>query len=528
MTTIAEDLLRAVAYPEPMPAEVKLMETHLSWVFLTETEAFKVKKPVDFGFVDFRTLAARKRACDAEVTLNRRLAKDVYLGVVPVRRTADGSHTLRDEGPVVDYAVHMRRLADATRGDELLAKGALTARSIGRVGDALAVFHGQSRCDAETKRFGSVPVILENVRENFEQTRAEIGRYVSTAEAAELERSQTDFLRTHEALLDARVAAGRVRDGHGDLRLEHLYFEDRGLSVIDCIEFSDRFRFGDTCADVAFLAMDLAEHGRVDLAELLLARYARAADDYDLYALVDFYESYRAYVRAKIATFLAKDPAARDELRLRAEADARRHFLLALASNRRSLLGPVVVAVGGVIASGKSTVAEAIGSEMSAPVIDADRTRKHMLGIPDTTRVLDASWQGAYDPHVTERVYDEVLRRAAVVVGSGRPVVLDASFRSRVMRTRAQLLARELHVPFVLVECRAEREVCRSRLEERAKTASVSDGRLAIFEDFWARFEPIAELPASEHLVLETTRPLPDNLELLRARISSWPRGLEG
>jgi len=317
------------------------------------------------------------------------------------------------------------------------------------------------------------------------------------------------------------VAAERVREGHGDLRLEHVYFEPAGLRVIDCIEFDERYRVCDACADVAFLAMDLAAHGRIAWAERLLARFARAADDYDLYALVDFYEAYRACVRGKVAAMLARDPGANDALRRKAGADAYRHFLLALACGRAPVLPPTLVCVGGVIASGKSTLAEALSSELACPVVDADRTRKHMLGVEEDRPLHDPAWRGAYDPAVTGRVYAELLRRASVVLASGRPVVVDASFRSRALRAGARELARGLRVPFRFVECRVPADVSRARLARR--NGGPSDGRLAIFDEFAARFESVTELPESEHIVVNTARPVDDALAALRARITAWP-----
>ena len=446
--------------------------------------------------------------------------------MIPVLRDATGALSFVAGSEVVDWAVHMRRVPDSARADVLLAHGALPGARVDEIADRLAAFHDAARCDEATARFGERDVIEKNVLENFSDTEGQIARFVSPAVAAEIQREQLAFLEAHEGLFVARARAGRVRDCHGDLRLEHVYFEDGRLSILDCIEFNDRFRFGDVCADVAFLAMDLAHHGRVDLAERLLARYARSADDYDLYALVDFYEAYRAYVRAKIATFVAGDPDVTDDVRARMEADARRHFLLALSSGRRALLRPFLVAVGGVIASGKSTVASALASEMSAPVVDADRTRKHMLGVPETRRVDEAAWHGAYDPAFTRRVYDEVLRRAGVVLASGRSVVVDASFRSRAMRQELRAVAEACGVPFLLVECRASRDACMDWLAVRATDATVSDGRAAIFDDFVASFEPMDELAAGEHVVVDTRRPLGETLDALRARVPTWPPDL--
>lgn len=525
-----------------------LVETHISWVLVGPSEVWKLKKPVAMGFLDFSTLAARKAACEAEVALNRRLAPDVYLGVHAVRHDARGRFVIDREGEaepgrdateavasdraaaageIVDWAVHMRRLPDRDRADVRLAEGRLGRDDIGRIARRLAEFHASARCDATTAAFGRPEAIAVNVRENFEQTREAIGHLVTPAQAEEIERAQLAFLDEGRELLAARIAAGRVRDGHGDLRLEHVYLSDAGeVTIIDCIEFNDRFRYADVAADLAFLAMDLSAHGHVELSEHLVARYAQAAGDHDLYAVLDFYAGYRAYVRGKIAAFVAAAPAVDHERRVRAEASARHHFLLALASERRSLVPPMVVAVAGIIASGKTTVADRLGFEMSAPVVDADHTRKQLLGVQATAPVHDGAWQGAYDLAFTEAVYAEVFRRAGVVLASGRSVIVDASFRSRALRARARDLATRYGVPFRLVECRASPEVCRARLRERARGASVSDGRLEIFDDFVARWEPIDELPADEHIVIDTGSPLADNLVVLRNALQTWPPGL--
>lgn len=514
MSILREDLLRPTAYPGNPPGDVQLAETHISWVFLVGGDVYKVKKPVDLGFLDFRTLAQRRAACEAEVRLNARLAPRVYLGVVPVRRGPDGIHTLAAEGEVVDWAVHMRRLDDRTRADQLLARRELRGEDVDSIARQLAAFHAAARCDAETSRFGTPETVEANVLENFAQTQQDLARHVRPAEAMEIEVQQTTFIEDHTDVFQARIAAGRVRDGHGDLRLEHVYLEGDRATIIDCIEFNDRFRFADVCADVAFLSMDLAWHGHVDLAERLLARYARESNDFDLYALVDFYESYRAYVRAKIAMLVGAD------------AEARRYLLLALSAGRRSLLAPMLVCVGGIVASGKSTIADHLGVELGAPVIEADRTRKHMLGVAPGVHLEGGSWSGAYDPAFTERVYAELLRRAGVVLASGRPVVLDASFRSREMRRMARALAEKHRVPFRFVECRASAEVSRERLARREVEAGVSDARVSLLEDFRSHFEAPDEVDPAERTVLDTTRPLEESLARLRTVVQTWPAGL--
>ncbi len=506
-------------------------ETHISWVFLSGGDVYKVKKPVALGFLDFSSLEARRLACEAEVTLNRRIEPDVYLGVVPVTRDASGNHNIGGADEIVDHAVHMRRLADADRLDVRLERGTLTDATLARLAARIARFHERADTDARIASFGSVDAIRINVEENFAQTRESVLGHVSESEAAEIEEWQLRFLEERAALFQERRRTGHVRDCHGDLRLEQIYETDAGdVHVLDCIEFNERFRYGDTCSDVAFLSMDLASRGRTDLAERFLALYARESNDFDLYPLVDFYESYRAFVRAKVATMLAADTGAPDATRKRAASEARRHFLLSVAAKRRPLLPPRVIAVGGLIASGKSTIADALSSELGAPVVETDRTRKHMVGARPTDKLYDGAFRGAYDPAFTVRVYDEVYRRAGRVLESGRPVVLDASFRTPKMRDRAKQLALTRGVPFTMIECTTPLETSRARLVERARRGpSVSDGRLEIFDDFVASYAPVAEgeLAEGEHVTVRTDRPVSECLRELRSRLPTWD-GLAG
>jgi hypothetical protein len=494
---------------------IELRETHISWVFLDGDDVYKVKKPVSLGFLDFTTIEKRRRACEAEVRLNRRLAPGVYRGVIPVTLDSRGRHRFGGEGEPVDWAVAMKRLPDSDRADVRLERGELTGEAVERVAERVARFHRGCGPSEEAAPFGTVEAIRFNLLENFEQTKSSIERYLPPEQVRELESWQLRFLEEHRPLFEERLRGGRIRDGHGDLRLEHVYLDERSeVTILDCIEFNDRFRYADVCADVVFLAMDLAWHGRVDLAERFLARYAREAGDYDLYPLVDFYQSYRAFVRGKIAAFSAS-------------AEARRYFLLALASERQPLVAPTVIAVGGLIASGKSTLATALGRELPAPVVDADRTRKELAGVAAEEPLPESPFAGFYSKEFTERVYRELRRRASAVLASGRAVVLDASFRSRVHRAEVWRLARESGVPFYFVECRAPEETCSERLREREKRTSVSDGRLEIQQEFARSWEPVEELSPTDHVVVDTRESLVANLELLRKKIPLFT-GLEG
>lgn len=492
-----------------------LIETHISWVFLGRGEVFKVKKPVDFGFLDFTELSSRERACRSEVELNARLAPGVYLGVVPVTLSEGGEHMFGGSGQVVDFAVHMRRLSAEARADLRLEAHQLRWEDVEALAVTLARFHARAARGPSIAEHGSVSAIARNVEENFAQAKSALRALVPEATEREIEERQLGFLAQRADLFERRVASDRICDGHGDLRLEHVYLADGGSPiVIDCIEFNERFRFADACADVAFLSMDLAFHERVDFKERFLAAYARESHDYELYSVVDFYESYRAYVRAKVNA-LSLASAASFEARQRLEQQARRYLLLALAAERPPIGAPRLIAVGGIIASGKSTFADALGADLGVPVISSDRTRKALLGVEPTAPLSHEPWQRAYAPELTTRVYEELMRLSRVVLQSGRSVVLDATFASQESRSMARATARDLSAPFCFVECRAPREVTRSRLRERASGVSVSDGRLEILDQFVARYEAVTELDPTEHFVADTTEELSEHLRRL-------------
>jgi aminoglycoside phosphotransferase family enzyme/predicted kinase len=529
----------------------ELIETHISWVFLRARDVFKVKKPVDFGFLDFSDLASRERACNAEVELNTRLAPGVYRGVVTVTRNERGEHEIAGHGQVVDYAVHMARLPVEARADLALARGELGVREIDAIARCLARFHERAARDPRIAEFGRIELIRGNVEENFAQARASLQKLAGEAAEREVEERQLAFLARRAELFERRVEAGQIRDGHGDLRLEHVYLvgesrsprpgspgvgdvpsaealtgpdQDRRTDalvgardpiIIDCIEFNERFRFADVCADVAFLSMDLGWHGRHDLKERLLATYVHETGDHDLYALIDFYESYRAYVRAKVSAFSLASNELSFSARSRLETDARRYLLLALAAERPALARPRLLAVGGMIASGKSSLAQALGARLGAVVIGSDELRKRLHGVERSTPLHHAAWQDAYGPSATARVYSELLRRARVVLESGRSVVIDATFRSRADRAECRRLAASMNASFHFVECRVPEAVARARLAERARHPSVSDGRLEIYDAVAARYEPVTELGPSQYTALDSSGPLERSLAQL-------------
>ena len=325
LRALQQALLNPAIYPEH-PKTVECFETHISLLFFTENYVYKVKKPVDFGFLDFTDLEKRKFYCHQEVELNRRLSSDVYLGVVEISRDG-GNISIGGGGRVIEYAVKMRRIPEDVLMSRLIEEGKVTDRMIGRVAEKLADFYRTADTNDEISGYGQPERIRQDTDENFHQTRSYIGRTISRNDFEMIQRATNAFLTEKPSLFERRINEGKIRDCHGDLRSEHIYLGAKIL-IIDCIEFNERFRYTDVAADIGFLAMDLDYRGRREFSTHLIDSYIRKSRDRDVTEVLDFYKCYRAYVRGKVENFRLDDPhiprAEKDE----AMSRARRFFSL--------------------------------------------------------------------------------------------------------------------------------------------------------------------------------------------------------
>ena len=512
------ELERPEAYPVPHPTTIHLIATHISWVFITDQDVWKVKRPVDYGFVDYTTLERRRHFCYEEVRVNKRLAPDVYLDVVPIRLES-GRHSFTSNGTIVDYAVRMRRLGQSANAESLLRHGDLSHDHLARLAGRLAAFYATA-APARDSRSGDA--LRVNVEENFAQVEPFVGRFVDRETFEAVRAWQREFLEHNANVFARRHEQGRIRDGHGDLRLEHVYFESDQIIVIDAIEFNERFRIADVAADVAFPAMELDARGRRDLAASFLADFAMESADYDLYAVIDFYLSYRAWIRGKVASFLAADPSTSSDKAQRKAREAKTLFELARRySAAHTDLGPVL-AVGGLIGAGKSTLARALGRSLSLPVVDSDRARKALAGILATKQAPPQAYSEAF----THQTYQELFRRADVVLGSRRGVVLDATFRERDFRRRARDLAVRHGRSFRFIEAMCDDATLRARLRARAAVGeSVSDATEDLLEHFRQNFAPVTELRTAEHVPISTTLPLSTQVHFVQSALPMHDEG---
>jgi aminoglycoside phosphotransferase family enzyme len=323
------------AYPEPTK-KVEIVQTQMSVVFLTDKLVYKIKKPVNLGYLDYTTLEKRQHLCEQEVRLNRRLCPEVYLGVAHIT-LEKGKITLDGRGEMIEYAVKMRKLPQNRMMDVLLAKNRVTPAMIVRVAEKVADFHSKAETRPDIGKFGSLETITFNTEENFSQTEKYIGRTFTQEQHKGLVQYARDFIKNKAALFNKRVSEGKIKDCHGDLHAQHICFTN-DICIYDCIEFNDRFRYVDVAAEVSFLAMDLDRWGHPELSNHFVNAYVVQSGDREILALLNFYKCYFAYVRAKVNCFRLDDALLSEKEKAKALADAKNYFALAESYRMRDEL----------------------------------------------------------------------------------------------------------------------------------------------------------------------------------------------
>ncbi len=487
-TPLAQRLRDSAQFPHPV-AGVTVVETHISWVVLAGDFAYKIKKPLDLGFLDFSTLARRRHACDEEIRLNRRLAPELYLDVVAITGTPERPRIGGSDTPI-EYAVRMRRFDRAQELDRLLAADALPPARIDELARTVARFHAEAPAATGSDPWGDPATALANALANFDHVRA-LERADDVVPRVDALRAwtQAEHARVAPAMV-ARLAAGRVRECHGDLHLANMVLFGDRVVVFDCIEFNPALRWTDVMAEVAFTAMDLRRRGRRDLAQRFVNDYLEATGDYEGLAVLRFYVVYRAMVRAKIAAIRGaqeRDAAARDR--------DRQEFLahLALAEDCARAPRAALAITCGASGSGKSFAAGRLAGTGDWIRIRSDVERKRLAGLPAGDRSGSGLAAGIYAGDMTARTYARLADLARTVLAAGYPVIVDATFLAQAQRTAFRALAAELGAPFVILAPQAPVAVMRARVAAReAAGTDASEATLAVLERQLAGAEALA------------------------------------
>jgi len=490
-------------YPHPV-RQVSLVETHISYVFVTESFVYKVKKEVNLGFLDFSSLAKREFYCREELRLNRRLAPDIYLEVLPVRKTGQGQFVVAQDaqGEIVEYTLKMIRLPEEGMLPGLLKRGRADTSLFLALAEKLVGFHDAAEPIDPDDAAEAVQTLQTNMDENFAQTRSLQGRAVTPLRYRALQDYSRWFFSSHQEILAERARGGRFREGHGDLRMEHICLYKETVYIFDCIEFNERFRLIDVAADLSFLIMDLEYNGYWDRAREVVQAYCGQSGDQEIRILLNFYKCYYAFTRAKVAGIRSTE--VQDREQEQALQEARDYFALAFRYAVR-LVRPTVILVCGLMGTGKSTLARNLAPYLGAEVLRSDAVRKALLDIPETEQHQAAFGQGIYTPEMSRLTYARLLTQAAKHLHAGRSVILDASFKSREKRQAACDTAADFGARCVILECICSEESVKKRLQLRRQDPSeASDGRWALFQDQKEVFESILAEEPGRHLQVDT------------------------
>ncbi|HEY5674149.1 MAG TPA: AAA family ATPase [Malonomonas sp.] len=476
-------------YDHPV-TRVELIETHISWIFLAGDYAYKVKKPVNFGFLDFSTLEKRQHYCLEELRLNRRFAPQLYLDVVVI-----GGNPLSPRlhsRPALEYAVKMRRFEQSAQLDRLLDAGELSAKQINQFAVMLAEIHKNAPVASKDAPFGSPAAIRAPIEENFKQIRP----LLPATEHPQLKTlelwSLTELKRLRELLMQ-RKAAGFIRECHGDIHLANIAWFDAQPLLFDCIEFNENLRWIDVISDSAFLLMDLDDRGEAKLGWCFLNRYLQESGDYQGLQLLRCYKVYRALVRAKVLCLrLAQAGLNSAE---HAEDLARYHGYLQLAESYTTLPARALIITQGLSGSGKSSVARLLAEELGAIHLQSDRERKRLYGLAANADSSSTVAGGIYSASAHEATYAQLQKLAETVLAAGYPVIVDATFLLQAQRDCFRLLSERLQVPLIILAFSVPEAELRRRIQQRSAAGTdVSEANLQVLDLQLASQQPLNQV----------------------------------
>lgn len=472
--TLIQNLQNPALYNHPIKY-FKLIETHASWVILTGEYVYKIKKPVDFIFLDYSSLEKRRYFCNLELELNQILAPELYLEVLPIT----GSETnpaLNGSGEIIEYVLKMREFPQKNLLNVVAAAGKMTLQHIYQLAKIIADFHARIKQDV-TSYIGTPEQVHEPVIQNFDQIRPLLKKLTDLSVIDELENwAQTTWQKCYDIFVQ-RKKAGFIRACHGDIHLGNITLIQDLPVIFDCVEFNEAIRWTDVMADIGFLLMDLQDQGQIEFSHCLLNRYLEITGDYQGLTLLPYYLSYRAMVRAKVNLFQVAH----------ADTERQQQFLAAyerfirLAQCYAIKTKPVLLITHGRSGSGKSTIASKVVKKYGAIQIRSDVERKRMAGMELTASSQSRLYQDLYHPDVTEKVYARLVELTEMIINAGYSVVVDATFAKQAQRELFFNLAETLKIPYAIVHCDTSEQQMQQTLEQRKqKKDEISEARLEV------------------------------------------------
>jgi len=512
---LVKSLLNDSLY-ETKPCHFDVIETHISSVILTGTDAYKIKKPLNLGFLDFSSLEQRRYFCQEELRLNRRLAADMYLDVVPIY----GSHkapSFEATGEPIEYAVHMKQFAQATLLPNIASRNELTLEHMNALAKQMADFHARARVANEDTAFGEPQALFFPVQENFDQLRPLVNEPDNIQILGQLETwSKTRFSDLQDAL-NNRKKNGFIRECHGDLHLGNMTLQDNKIVIFDGIEFNDLFRWIDVISDLAFTLMDLDERGLTAHANRLLNQYLDISGDYAALELVSFYKVYRALVRAKITAIRLSQNSVNSAEAVQLNQQLTRYIHLA----RHYTLDKSthIVMTYGLSASGKSTFSKTLSDELGFIQIRSDVERKRLNQLSSLDKSHDTLNQGIYDGATTTLTYARLIKLAELIVRADYHVVIDATYLKAAQRSMVQALSNSTGLPYHIADIQCPLALSRQEIIARAERGDdASEATLEVLEQQIKERQPLDSHEQGHAIKVYIEKPL--SADVLDAFIS--------
>jgi uncharacterized protein len=514
-------------------------QTHISNVFLTDKFVYKIKKPVNFGFLDFTTLEKRRFYCFEEIRLNKRLSSDIYLGVVRIIKQKDSFiidelnvlNNLEDEKKInlikdekiIEYAVKMIRLKEESLMSNLIKQEKLTNKHIKKISIILANFYKNAKTDEKINYYGSIENIKYITNQNFEQTEKYIGSLFEKEKFDFIKNATNNFIESKKDLFNSRIKDEKIRECHGDLHSGNIFINDK-INIFDCIEFNEEFKNSDICCDIAFLSMDLDFNSKKDLSKYLISEFVDLSSDYLLYALLDFYKCYRAYVRAKINAFMIDNENLLENEKNIYIENAKKYFHLAYRyASIFNDMKPTIIINCGFSGTGKSRWIKFASDMINASVLRTDLIRKKLLNISNEELRDKEFYKKYYSEENRQKVYDYIFNKVKKVLMHGGKVAIDATFIKKNNRLSYKKLAEEFNAKFIIINTTASSDIVKQRINERKiDESNLSD---ADFENAYQyQINNFEEIINDEGFIIkiDTENNEYQNLKILRNKLGEY------
>jgi aminoglycoside phosphotransferase family enzyme/predicted kinase len=491
---------------------VNLIQTHTSWVFLTGKYAYKIKKPVFFGFLDYTTLSAREYFCHEEFRINQILAPDIYYGVIPIVKIGSriSLQPKKDNYQVLDYAIKMREMPQETIMTNCLQTNKVTYSVVDDIARTIANFHNKSISKPDFHKFGRPEIIEYNWDENFAQTEPFIGITISKKTFSEIRNTIERFAQNNENVFWKRIHDQKVKQCHGDLHSRNIFITDK-VYIFDCLEFNPRFAVSDVASEVAFFVMDLEFYQHKELADFFISRYLHYTNDWELLKVLDFYKCYRAYVRGKVTSFNLNDRGMSKSDKEQAKVIAKQYFDLADKYANSLSAQPKLIMVMGLPGVGKTFLAQHLAEHISAYHLCSDIIRKEITNTPVETHCFEGYGKGIYTKEVSGKTYQEMYRRAESYLNQSKTAIIDATFSWEKSRNEVKQIAQKYDAQFYIINCTCPEKVVMQRMKKRAKEFSLSDATPEIYYRIRDNSEKVEV--KKNYLEINTSQPIKKNLD---------------